>query len=128
MSIKVDTLSTKTKDTSGAKRWQDDRGQCAQLTPDESPIHVAVLEIKEGTVRGDHYHKLVEEIFYIVYGTIVLTAWNIETRIYETYTLRSGDKAYIPPFHMHRFFATKDTLLVEYSLTPYDKNDSYKED
>lgn len=128
MPIKVDTLPIKIKDINGVKRWRDDRGECAQLTSDELPIHIAVLEIKEGTIRGDHYHKIAEEIFYIIYGTIILTVWDIRTRTYETYVLHDGDKVCIPPLYVHRFFSLKDTLIVEYSLTPYNKNDSYKED
>jgi quercetin dioxygenase-like cupin family protein len=120
-------LPIATKDVVGAKRWKDERGECVQVTQDDENLHIAVLEIKKGTERGNHYHEFAEEIFYIIYGKVRLYVIDEETNQEYWLYLSKGDKVNIPPNWTHIFMALEDTLLVEYSPTKYDRGDSHND-
>ena len=64
--------------------FHDERGSLTQL------VHggygqVNVITSKKGALRGGHYHKLNEEAFYIVSGSLELTVNG------ATYSFRQGD-------------------------------------
>jgi dTDP-4-dehydrorhamnose 3,5-epimerase-like enzyme len=117
-----------TKDSTGAKRWSEERGEFVQISFLEEIRHVALFEIKKGFSRGSHYHRKKEEIFYIFSGRIKAQFIDLETHQKEESLLEKGDKIRIKPLCGHIFSALEDTLVVEYSPQFYDMEDSYKVD
>ena len=67
-----------------------------------------------------HFHKLVEEIFYVIEGEIVLLTENE-----EFFVLRQGMAAYIPPKQVHalqnRSNSVTKFIVVKSPSLPNDK-------
>lgn len=76
---------------------------------------VNVLYSKKDSERGGHYHKICNEAFYIVEGTIKLLLEKEEKK--EENTFKKGDMFMIHPFIKHRFIFLEDTVMV----SMYDK-------
>ena len=86
-------------------RFADDRGTIEQLVH-QGYRQVNVITSKKGVVRGNHYHKLNDEAFYIVSGALELTVNGEKTVFHQ------GDFFGIEPYDMHSFFYLEDTVLV----------------
>lgn len=85
--------------------FADDRGTIEQLVH-QGYRQVNVITSKKGVVRGNHYHKLNDEAFYIVSGALELTV-NSEKMVFQ-----KGDFFGIEPYDMHSFLYLEDTVLV----------------
>lgn len=117
-----------TKESDGAKRWDEERGEFAQISYREDIGHVAVFALKKGHSRGSHFHKEKEEVFYIVSGTIRATFMDMDTKEREEYILEKGHKIRVQIGVAHIFYGINDVLVVEYSPQYYDKRDTYPVD
>ena len=104
--------------------FEDERGTIDQLIHDGYK-QINVITSKKGVVRGNHYHKLNNEAFYIVSGELKLTVGN------DVFKFKTGDFFGIEPYDMHSFEYLKDTILVSmYSIgveLPDGTKDMYTE-
>jgi dTDP-4-dehydrorhamnose 3,5-epimerase-like enzyme len=114
-----------TKEIDGAKRWNEERGEFAQISYREDIGHVAVFELKKGHFRGSHFHKEKEEVFYIVGGTIRAIFMDMDTKEQEEHILEKGHRVRVKTGAAHIFYGIDDALVVEYSPQYYDKRDTY---
>lgn len=94
--------------------YEDERGRLLQL------LRCGVKQInlvwtKKGARRGDHYHRVNSEIFYVVQGEIALRL--SQGFLQEEYRFSEGDMFVVKPNAMHSFEFLEDTLL----LACYDK-------
>lgn len=94
--------------------FEDERGTLTQLIH-EGYTQINVVTSKAGVERGNHYHALNKEGFYVVEGAFLLEASLGEKK--EAYEFKKGDMFIIEPNVMHRFVYREDTLLVAF----YDK-------
>lgn len=94
--------------------FKDERGTLTQLVH-EGYSQINVVTSKAGVERGNHYHALNKEGFYVVEGAFLLEASLNGTK--EAYEFKKGDMFIIEPNVMHRFVYYEDTLLVAF----YDK-------
>ena len=85
--------------------FEDERGTIDQLIHDGYK-QINVITSKKGVVRGNHYHKLNDEAFYIVSGSLKLIVGDQE------YRFKAGDFFGIEPYDMHSFAYLEDTVLV----------------
>ena len=115
-----------TKEITGAKRWEEERGEFVQVAYEEAIRHLAAFEIRKGFSRGNHYHEKKEEIFYIFQGRIKVSFLDMDTLQKEERILEKGDKIRVKPRCGHLFYGLEDTLVIEYSPQVYDKEDTYK--
>ena len=113
-----------TKEIPGAKRWEEERGEFAQVSYQEQIYHVAAFEIRKGYTRGSHYHEKKEEIFYVFRGRIKALLMDMDTLHKEERILKKGNKVRVKPRCAHLFYGLEDTLIIEYSPQIYDKEDS----
>ncbi len=89
--------------------FSDNRGTLTQLCHDGWK-QVNYLFTKAGVFRGNHYHKLNNEAFYIIDGEFVLTAeLNGEK---ETYLIKTGDFFVIKSGVLHSIDFKKDTSMI----------------
>lgn len=95
-------------------KFEDERGKLIQLVR-EGYKQVNVIFSKKGVIRGNHYHKINQEMFYIISGKFCLMVELGNRR--EEYIFQTGDMFKIKPFVKHSFEFLEDTILV--SL--YDK-------
>jgi dTDP-4-dehydrorhamnose 3,5-epimerase-like enzyme len=117
-----------TKEIDGAKRWDEERGEFAQISYQENIGHLAFFQIREGFFRGSHYHEKKEEVFYIVCGTIRAFFKDLSSGETEEHTLSRGQKIYVKPRCAHIFHGLEDALVIEYSPQFYDKTDTFPAD
>lgn len=117
-----------TKEIDGAKRWDEERGEFAQISYREDIGHVAVFELKKGHFRGSHFHKAKEEVFYIVSGTIRAIFMDTKTKERTEHILEKGHRIRVQTGEAHIFYGIDDALVVEYSPQYYDKRDTYPVD
>lgn len=94
--------------------FEDERGTLTQLVR-EGYNQINVVTSKAGVERGNHYHALNREGFYVVEGAFRLDASLDGAE--ESYEFRKGDMFIIEPCVMHRFVYLENTVLVAF----YDK-------
>lgn len=114
-----------TKEMEGAKRWEEERGEFAQISYREPIGHLAVFQIREGFFRGNHFHEKKEEIFYIIRGRIRAIFQDVKSCESEEHVLAQGQKIRIQPGCAHIFHGLEDTLVVEFSPQFYDERDNH---
>ncbi len=115
-----------TKEIDGAKRWQEEKGEFAQISYMEDIKHLAYFELKKGHFRGNHYHEKKEEVFYVISGAIRAIFMDMDTLDREEYILTGGDKVSIKTRLGHIFHGVEDAVVVEYSYQYYDKEDGFR--
>ncbi|KKM94706.1 hypothetical protein LCGC14_1195560 [marine sediment metagenome] len=79
---------------------------------------IKVIEVKEDSVLGNHYHKY-REMFYILKGRGVFTLVDIKTQERMVITLTTGDKLILNPEIAHRVDMKKGTITIEATEAPY---------
>lgn len=87
----------------------DDRGSLTQLAHN-SIGQVNVLISRKDTIRGNHYHKISTESFYVVSGSVEVIGFNdseTEKRIFKR-----GDFFQIKPYVVHSMIFPEDCILV----------------
>jgi dTDP-4-dehydrorhamnose 3,5-epimerase-like enzyme len=125
--VRVEKLPN-TKEITGAKRWEEERGEFVQVAYRETMRHLAVFEIRKGYARGEHYHEEKEEIFYVFRGKIRASFIDMDTLQKDQRILEKGDKIRVKTRCGHRFHGLEDALVIEYSPQVYDKEDTFKVD
>ncbi len=115
-----------TREIPGAKRWEEERGEFAQISYQEAMNHLAAFQIRKGFSRGNHYHEDKEEIFYVFQGKIKALFLDMDTLQKEEKILEKGDRIRVKPRCGHLFCGLEDTLVVEYSPQIYKKEDTHK--
>lgn len=90
--------------------FNDDRGNITQLVH-AGYAQVNVIFSRKGSIRGRHYHKQNDEVFYIISGKCRVTLEDESGEI-ESYIFTDGDIFKIMPFISHQFEYLNDTVLV----------------
>ena len=91
--------------------FEDERGSLVQLVR-EGYKQINVVTSKAGVERGNHFHRLNREGFYVVEGAFLLEV-SLDGKI-ESYEFVKGDMFIINPMVMHRFVYREDTTLVAF--------------
>ena len=91
----------------------DERGSLTQIVSDGWK-QVNYITSKQGTLRGNHYHKNNNEAFYVIEGAFELNLINTKTKETENYSIKSGDFFKIGPYISHSFSFKKDTQLISF--------------
>ena len=87
--------------------------------------HLAYLEFIPERRRGDHYHKLRLEHFYLISGKLTLLIEEIADRSKATIDLVPGDFVTIHPGIAHTFIPQTAGQGVEFAAEPFDLSDVY---
>jgi|SRR5579862_1468826 len=110
------------------KRVMLPQGELAQFhDSDEAMRYIAAIELKAGTVRGNHYHKIKREYVYVLSGRLTLALQKLETGVRDSSDISAGDLVSIPPKIIHALQVTEDGLAVEFSPNRFDPADTYRE-
>jgi dTDP-4-dehydrorhamnose 3,5-epimerase-like enzyme len=117
-----------TKDLDGVKRWEEEKGEFAQICYCEEARHIAYFELKKGYWRGKHYHEQKEETFYVISGKIRAVFVDLDTKETEERILVKGDRLRLQPRCGHVFYGIDDSSVVEYSPQIYEKSDAFRLD
>ncbi len=95
-------------------RFEDERGELVQLIS-KGFNQVNVLKSNKGFLRGEHYHKVNEEAFYILSGSVVVEAEKDGKT--EKREFKKGDFFVIPRLVKHSFYYPEDNVCIQL----YDK-------
>lgn len=95
-------------------QFQDERGSLVQLVR-EGYKQFNIIFSKAGVIRGNHYHKINCEAFYVIEGSLELTLTKDGNT--EKHLFKAGDMFRIRPGISHSFYYETDTWLA----SMYDK-------
>lgn len=95
-------------------KFKDQRGELVQLVRKDYKQVNVIFSLKN-VLRGNHYHKINSELFYVISGKLKLHVKKEE--LSEEYIFSKGDMFKIPPYVLHSFYYEEDTWLV----SMYDK-------
>jgi oxalate decarboxylase/phosphoglucose isomerase-like protein (cupin superfamily) len=102
-------------------------GELTVLTDGTVPIrHLNYVELRDGKLRGNHYHKLRHETFYVIAGELELRVQDVPTGERASITMRAGDAARIDPGVVHIFVPIKSGHALEFAPEPFDATDVYR--
>ena len=105
-------------------RHEDQRGALLQLVH-EGYRQINVLETREGVARGGHYHKISNEAFFVVRGSVEVALQDLLERATVKFT--KGDFFEIPPHVGHSMYFPEDCTLIVMYDTPVEKEDGTKD-
>ena len=103
------------------------QGELAQFyNADEGIRYMAFIELLPGQVRGNHYHKIKEELVYMIRGEALLSVADIDSQASASVSLRAGDLAIIRTGIAHALRTVEAGQAVEFSSARFDAADIYR--
>jgi dTDP-4-dehydrorhamnose 3,5-epimerase-like enzyme len=115
-----------TSEGDGIKRWDEEKGEFAQICYREEARHIAFFTIRKGFWRGMHYHEKKEETFYVAGGSIKGVFMDLDTGERAEHILGKGNRLRVKPRCWHVFYGIDDATVVEYSPQVYERSDAYR--
>lgn len=88
-----------------------------------------VLEVKEDSILGKHYHKKKTEIFILSSGTCTLQREFVKDgkRMgFNRIKMKPGEMQVINPFYYHEFHIKKGSVLIGLNSEPFTGDDDFK--
>ncbi|HSU56689.1 MAG TPA: cupin domain-containing protein [Candidatus Dormibacteraeota bacterium] len=111
----------------GLKRLLLPQGELAQFyDADEAIRYIAFIELKAGTVRGNHFHKTKREWVYLISGEVHLKLQDVETNASDSTTLVGGDLVLIEVGVAHALEVVNSGQAIEFSSVRFDPADVYR--
>jgi quercetin dioxygenase-like cupin family protein len=92
----------------GEERWIVNREYCGKL-----------LVLRKGYRCSLHFHKIKDEVFYVVKGRVLLELGGQES------VMVPGDHAHVATGAIHRFSGLEDSEIIEFS-THHEDSDSHR--
>lgn len=105
-------------------KFSDNRGTLVQLVHG-GYTQVNIITTKQGVLRGNHYHKLSHEAFYIISGSVKVTLTSNGIR--QETLFQSGDFFKIPPMVLHEMFYPEDCVMVALYDRPIENEHGEKD-
>ena len=99
---------------------KDGRGGIFTFIPKDPIVEFNYNFIKEGKIRGNHYHPEFDEYFLLTEGEGVLVTREEESSEQEFIYLSKGHCAYTPKGTMHVFLAITDCIAVAMLTKKWD--------
>ena len=106
--------------------FEDSRGCLTQLVH-EGYDQINVLKTNAGVLRGGHYHKISEEAFYVVSGSVEVELKRSTETEKEKVNFKKGDFFEIHPNTVHSMFFPEDCLMVQMYDKPVEQADGSKD-
>lgn len=107
------------------KRLQLPQGELAQIHDGPDGMrYIAFVELRAGAVRGNHFHKVKQEWFYVCQGEVLLKVGDPASDARETIPVRAGDLVFIPPGVAHSISTVRPGHALEFAPTQFDASDS----
>ena len=103
------------------------QGELAQFYDgDEGIKYIAAIELKEGSARGNHYHKTKKEYVYMIGGEVALIVEELGSKAREIVELQAGDLVLIHTGVAHALEVKQTGLAVEFSPNKFDPEDIFR--
>lgn len=99
----------------------DERGELYEFTGVCAEFkQVNILFSKAGTKRGQHYHKILREKFYIISGFLIVDVVNVETGEKTSFECKKAEQFIIEPFNQHTLTFIEDTTILSFYSEEFD--------
>jgi mannose-6-phosphate isomerase-like protein (cupin superfamily) len=109
------------------KRLLLPQGELAQFyDADEGMRYLAFIELLAGQVRGNHYHKVKEELVYIIRGEVWLSVADVNSQERASVVLQAGDLVVIRTGIAHAIRTVESGQAVEFSIARFDPADIHR--
>ncbi len=110
------------------KRLLLPQGELAQFhDSDEAMRYMALIELKAGGVRGNHYHRHKKEFIYVLSGGFDLTVVEVENPSKPaTFAVNAGERVIIEPGIAHALRTRVAGFAVEYSPVRFEPSDTIR--
>lgn len=109
------------------KRLRLPQGELAQFyDSDDGMRYMAVIELRQGMVRGNHYHLKKQEWAYLIEGNAELVVEDRESQTREVLVLQSGDGVVIEPGVAHAYRPLSPGRAIEFSPTRFEAGDTLR--
>lgn len=113
-------------DAPALKRLVLAQGELAQVyDADEGLRYLAVVELRAGSIRGNHYHHQKKEWIYVIRGALRLAVKDLTSDEHASFSMVPGDLAFIPTQVAHALKVLKSGEAIEFSSARFDAGDSY---
>jgi len=113
--------------TVGPKRLILPQGELANFyDADEGLRYAALIEMRVGSIRGNHVHRVKEELIYVISGRLELVVQEIPAGERATLELVAGDLALISTGIAHAIRPLESGLAMEFSKARFDPDDVQK--
>jgi len=100
------------------------QGELAQFYNAEEGIrYMAFIELLPGRARGNHYHKVKEELVYVIHGEVMLSVADLDSKERTSVALRAGDLAVIRTGIAHALRTVEPGQAIEFSSSRFDPAD-----
>jgi quercetin dioxygenase-like cupin family protein len=110
------------------KRLMLPQGELAQFYDGEEGIRfIAQIELRAGSLRGNHYHKVKQEWVYMMSGEVTLIVEDLESKKRENVQLNAGDLAFVQVGVVHVLQVMKSGQAIEFSTARFDPGDIYRQ-
>ncbi|MGO9566324.1 MAG: cupin domain-containing protein [Desulfomonilaceae bacterium] len=97
----------------------DDRGVFLGITQD-AWAEVNYVKTTAGQTRGNHYHKHIRELFFIISGEIRIVVQDLNSGETTTFTSRGGEILIIEPNELHSFHTITESQWINALSSPLD--------
>tara|TARA_R100001509_G_C4732865_1_gene170524 strand:+ start:129 stop:536 length:408 start_codon:yes stop_codon:yes gene_type:complete len=95
---------------------EDKRGRIVDVFYKNNIDHVAVIDSKKGSIRGNHYHKLSTQHILITKGKLEYWYKNLGSEEKANYILlEEGDILSTPPNEIHALKIVEDNQFIVFS-------------
>ena len=109
------------------KRLRLAQGELAQILTGNPGIHyLAALELREQTLRGNHFHDRKHEFVYLISGQVEAILEEVSSRHQEKLVCQAGDLLEIAPGIAHAFRILEPGTALEYSPQEFDASDVHR--
>ena len=109
------------------KRLLLPQGELAQFFDGDEPIrYLAYIELRSGSARGNHFHKVKAEWIYLLSGEATLLLEDTETKEQAKLPLKVGELAFVQTGIAHAIQVLQSGQAIEFSSARFDAQDIYK--
>ena len=91
---------------------EDDRGIFKGISNRYTWNEINYIETIGNVVRGNHYHKFIKELFYILEGEIEVTVENLYTKEKKEFLAKPNMVFIIDPYEVHTFKTLKKSKWI----------------
>ncbi len=105
-------------------KHEDIRRVLIEYVSDSEIRRCKVIEIKEDSVLGNHYHRKTDSFFYLLRGNGTYDIWDFDNKLDgENGDFLEGECIFVPRNVVHTFKLLKGSIMLETASQPYDKED-----
>lgn len=83
--------------------FDDSRGKFKGINQNFNWQEINYIESAKNSTRGNHYHKIITEGFFIIDGRVKILLDNLLTKTKQAFTAEAGDAFIVKPFTVHTF-------------------------